>query len=91
MKISNTFSELSVTLNGKQIKYIHQKNTNYNWEEARNACQELALGLLVPDNQAENNFFADLATDNKLSIGISDEETDGVWKNVNTGLCQNII
>ena len=48
----------------------------------------------MPNNQAENDFFEDLgrlSSGQRIWLGISDEETEGVWKNVNTGLCQNII
>ena len=81
-----------MTLDGNVIKYIHQKNTNYNWEEARNACESLGLGLPVPQNESENDFFLSLvfpASDGRLSLGISDAKNEGIWKNIYTGLFKN--
>ena len=76
----------TVTINGKVIRYIWQKDTNYNWEEARNACKKIGLVLPVPKNKAENDFFSTLTSESEYGgvfFGIRNE--DGIWTNVNTG------
>ncbi|KAJ0022148.1 hypothetical protein NQD34_009637, partial [Periophthalmus magnuspinnatus] len=74
-----------IHLDAKNTKVTYLRGSFYysskmkrTWEESRSYCQEYG-GDLIVINSNEEQEFVKLYEDNKW-IGLSDRETEGVWK-----------
>ena len=65
--------------NGHTYFYI---DTEVNWKVAKAVCENLRGHLLIIENESENNFIKKII-DEYTWLGLTDEETESIWKWIN--------
>jgi len=74
-------TNLERTYNGHTYKFVP---TLTEWHDAKSYCENKGGHLLIVESEEENNFITQNFTlpfsNGRPFIGLSDEETEGVWK-----------
>lgn len=72
-------------ITGGQAGHVYQLvTTTRNWPNQRDFCTSTSASayLAIPDDQDELEAMVDLATSTRFWVGISDQATEGQWRNV---------
>ena len=60
---------------------------SFSYTEAKDACAALGTGWTLPVPQSvEENIYVTTKIDGSIWLGISDENEEGVWRNIYTGI-----
>ncbi|KAF5897212.1 C-type lectin domain family 4 member M-like, partial [Clarias magur] len=63
-------------------KPYYVSNEKKNWAESRQECRERGKDLLIINSKEEQEFVENLSRSKNygIYIGLSDRDTEGVWK-----------
>ncbi len=75
--------EDAVEFEGNYYKVYEDPDAELSWHEKKKKCEGLGGHLVVIETDKEQQFIAELADDEYLSLGATDEDEEGVWKWVN--------